>query len=114
MSAVFPREFGLIGILKKFIKGFGLLLLGKAQHIGLSTIFVWIFEFRQSVLESLGQSILVYRHFLPGYLLRLCSLLSRICFMGIYPSFLKGLIYYYLVERSILVCYYLEEHSILV
>ena len=26
---------------------------GETQHIGLSAIFVWIFDFRQSVLESL-------------------------------------------------------------
>ena len=47
--AVYSREFTLIGILKKFIKGFCFLLLGGTQHIGLSAIFVWIFEFLQSV-----------------------------------------------------------------
>ena len=53
-SAVFSKEFNLIGILKKFIKGFDLLLFGRTQHIGLSAIFVWIFiEFRMSILENL-------------------------------------------------------------
>ena len=32
---------------------FCFLLFGGTQHIGLSAIFVWIFEFRQSVLESI-------------------------------------------------------------
>ena len=51
-SAVSSSEFSLIGILKKFIKGFGFYY--SVEHsIGLSTIFVWIFEPRQSVLESL-------------------------------------------------------------
>ena len=45
-------NFSLIGILKKCIKGFDLSLFGGTQHIGLSAIFVWIFEFRESVLES--------------------------------------------------------------
>ena len=56
LSEVYSREFSLIGILKKFIKGFGLLLFGKAQHIGLLAIFVWIFETRQSFLSSLVKS----------------------------------------------------------
>ena len=47
LSPVSSREFSLIGILKKVIKVFGLLLVGRTQHIGLSAIFVWIFiEFR--------------------------------------------------------------------
>ena len=58
VSAVCSREFTLIGILKKFIKGFDLLLFGGTQHIDVSAIFVWIFESRESVLESL-----VNRHF---------------------------------------------------
>ena len=52
-SAVFSREISLIGILKKFIKGFGLLLFGETQHIGLLAFVVWIFEPRKSFLESL-------------------------------------------------------------
>ena len=42
-GSFFFRVFSLIGILTKFIKGFGLLLFGKVKHIGLSAIFDWIF-----------------------------------------------------------------------
>ena len=51
---MFSREFTLIGILKKFIKGFGLLLSGRTQNISLSAFFVLLFiESRQSVPQSL-------------------------------------------------------------
>ena len=54
VSAVYFSEFSLIGILNKFIKGFGLLLYRKTQHIGVSAFFVWIFiDCQQSILESL-------------------------------------------------------------
>ena len=38
VSAVYSREISLIGILKKFIKGFDLLLFGSAKHIGFSAL----------------------------------------------------------------------------
>ena len=54
VSGVYSREISLIGILKKFIKGFDLLLFGRAQHIGFSAIFAGIFfKYRWSILESL-------------------------------------------------------------
>ena len=39
LSTVYSLECSLIVILKKFKTGFGLLLLGTAQHIGLTTFF---------------------------------------------------------------------------
>ena len=58
-------EIRLIGILKKFIKGFDLLLFCKAQYIGLSTFFICIFEPQQSFLESLVIGIL--KKFIKGF-----------------------------------------------
>ena len=34
VSAVYSIEFDLVDVLKKFIKGFGLLFFGRTQHIG--------------------------------------------------------------------------------
>ena len=55
MSTVCSTEFDLIGMLKKFIKWFGLILFCRTQHIGLSAAnFVWRFiECLQSVPQSL-------------------------------------------------------------
>ena len=69
-------------------KGFDLLLSGRAQHIGVSPFFVWIYiESRQSTLQKF--------------------------FIGIYPSFIKGLSFCYLVEHSILFYrYFLSGYSL--
>ena len=48
---MFIKEFTLL--LFGRLQHIGLLLFGRAHHIGLSAIFVWLFEFRQSILESL-------------------------------------------------------------
>ena len=54
MSAVCSTDFDIVDILKKFIKGFDLLLFCRKQHIGLSAYFVWRFiECRQSVPQTL-------------------------------------------------------------
>ena len=60
----------MIGILKKFIKGFGLLLFDRTQHIGLSAIFLRRFiESRRSVLHSftLFSLIGIMKKFIKGF-----------------------------------------------
>ena len=67
--AVCSREISLIGNKKTFLKEFDLLLFGRTQHIDLYSlyvIFVRIFELRQTFLQMMKPSMLVFCVLISG------------------------------------------------